>query len=496
MQKLKRFICLLCVCLLLATCCFTVACKDEVTSEDVFKKIKTAAASLDVSNYEDGFTVFFTEEYDINASINKKKTNLGTTNEDGVAWENKEEKTQYLAELGESLNKSNYYSRAVGTVSYDIKNGKGYEVKKNYNPNAEEGEDEYELYSSELFQKDSDGKYYSYDLTYLNKTLVDQDYYMVAFDDYFAHDLKATEFTKSKNCKEFVKSLKNSLIAEMEDDDYEIKVKTKTKATKKGGVFSLCIDITLNYSFKDGGDVTQEMDNMKAVYSIVIRVNKNGIFGLGTTIGQSFLAYYPVNETENSGKVAVERKVSMSSEYEIKSGYDATDCPVLDEAATYTDRGPMSISFSFYVDGKELENVSYYAYCGDKVSDLYASSAIKNSFITDAVWYLDEECTIPLTQTTWTACATDIDLYTTSESLKEGFVIVGVSNFDESYYNDNVIAKNESIRYVFEIHEVSGNKVYSDYAYLNGARIEKNADITYVEGQINYLINIYKDTVA
>lgn len=40
MQKLKRFICLLCVCLLLATCCFTVACKDEVTSEDVFKKLK------------------------------------------------------------------------------------------------------------------------------------------------------------------------------------------------------------------------------------------------------------------------------------------------------------------------------------------------------------------------------------------------------------------------------------------------------------------------
>lgn len=499
MQKLKRIICLLCVCLLLATCCFTVACKKDddgdagLTAEQAFQKIKAnALTACDVENYaESGFTVLYNETYSLDYTLNEEETDLGATNPEGEAWSSDEEKTAYIATLKSEFSSMKSENKIFEKRSYDIKNSIGYDIQKYYNNKKGEWETSY----SELFQKDTDGKYYYYNFNNSSKTLVDVDYYMNSFDDDIVDMLDDFNDVEGETCEQFVERFKNMLLTEMVDSSYSATATSDVKVEEKEGVYSFTVSLTLNPTLKEGetGDGTE---NIQQLYLVTVDFNDTDILGMSTTMKYSFDVVSPINESEDAGKVVAGCVMTMASGYEYEKGYDATDCPALDESTTYFDNGAMDISLSFYVDGEELEGIYFYAHCGDEVADLYESSKIKNSFKTDAVWYLDEECTIPLTQTTWTARATYIDLYTTRESLKEGFVVVGVSNFDESYYNDNVIAKNEPVMYTFEIHEVSGNKVYSDYAYLNGARIEKDADIAYVEGQINYLINIYKDTVA
>lgn len=496
MQKLKRFICILCVCLLFATCCFTVACKKTVnarlTNEQAFQKIKAnALTACDVENYaESGFTVLLNESYGLDYTLNEEKTDLGATNAEGNAWANEDEKTAYIATLKSGFSSMKRESKSFEKRSYDIKNSIGYDIRKDYNNEKGEWETSY----SELFQKDTDGKYYYYNFNNSGKTLVDVDYYMNSFDDDIVDVLNDFNDVEGETCEQFVERLKDMLLTEMVESRYSATATSDVKVEENEGVYTFTISLTLKLTLKEGetGDGTE---NIQQIYLVTVDFNDTDILGMGTTIKQSFDAVSPINDSEDSGKVVAGCVMTMASGYEYKKGYDATDCPALDESATYTDNGAMDISFSFYVDGEELKGIYFNAHCGDEVADLYEYSTIKNSFKTDAVWYLDEECTIPLTQTTWTARTTYIELYTTSESLKEGFVVVGVSNFSESYYNDNVIAKNEPVTYFFEIHEVSGNKVDSKYAYLNGARIESGADITYVEGQVNYLINIYKDVV-
>lgn len=487
MQKIKKAISLFVCSLMVACCLFTVACKDDsaVSKDKVFNMLKSAFATQTAESYTEGFTINVLEVYEGETKLNEQKTNLGTTDVDGEPWASEEAKTEFLEAIKGSQC-GEYTSKYSTKVSYDITNGKGYNIEKTYNAET----DKMELGDMELFQKEQDGNYYLYDLDRNFKYLVAQDYYVQDYDNNIGDsfttfkDFAGEEVTFD----EFIEAMKKSVTSEEDiDEEYDVTIKVKTSAKKNKGVYSLTIELTVKETLKSGAVSTSGMDNIQVKYLMSFSLKNSKVISVKTEMAQSYERCRYINESENSGATVFDSSMSLNSELEIKEGYDATDCPTLDESVTYIDQGAKALYTDLYVDGKKVENIYYNnAYCCGEVADFYSSfDYMMNS---DAVWYLDEECTVQLLKTAkWTASSDTVKLYTKSEYIKDGFVIVGELLCTEDEYNPELIGDENFIYTLYSTDRYSYSNGF-EYAIVNGTRVEKDGEITLVEGQINTVI--------
>lgn len=122
MQKLKRFISLLCVCFIMATLTFTVSCKDDkVSCDEAFKILKQSMRyTSNVENYEKGFTCEWCESYESVSTLIESKSDLGDTDPDGEPWASEEAKKAFLDECRVGYEESKSFSEYRDKASYDL----------------------------------------------------------------------------------------------------------------------------------------------------------------------------------------------------------------------------------------------------------------------------------------------------------------------------------------------------------------------------------------
>lgn len=487
MQKIKKAISLVVCSLMVACCLFTVACKDDsaVSKDKVFDMLKSALATQTAESYTDGFTINSLEIYKGVTKLNEKKTILGTTDVDGEPWASEEAKTEFLETIKGSQC-GEYTSKYSTKASYDIANGKGYNIKRTYNAET----DKMELDDIELFQKEQDGNYYYYDLDRNYKYLVAQDYYMQDYDNNVGDIITTFKGFAGEDVTldEFIEQMKESLKSEESIDEvYDVTISVKTSAKKNKDVYSLTIELTVKQTLKNGEVSNLGMDNIQVKYSMSFSLKNSKVVKVKTESAQSYERYVYINDSENSGVTVFDGSMSACSELEIKEEYDTADCPTLDESVTYDYKGAMPVYLDLYIDGKEVYNVYYNdACCGGEVASLY--TFLDYMMSSDAVWYRDEDCTVPLLKTEkWTACSSTVELYTKSEYIKEGFVIVGELMVTEDEYSPELIG-DENFNYALYSTDKYNYSNGFEYAIVNGTRVEKGGEITLVEGRINTVV--------
>lgn len=487
MQKLKKFISLLCVCFIMATLTFTVSCKDDkVSCDEAFKVLKQSMLyTSNVENYEKGFTCEWLESDESVSTLIESKSDLGDTNPDGEPWASEDAKKAFLDEYRGVYEDSKSFSSYLDKASYDLVNEKGYLIEKEYSAETFD----YEVYATTLFQKESDGKYYKYDVEDNNKYLADKDFYMIDFNDYIADELASDEYlNECDTCNDFTDMLKQGIEEEL--DEFETNITVKAKAKKSKGNYVLTVNLNVEIILSDELKALTQIEEMETEYIVTFTFNKNYVKEMSATGKETYEQRFPINETEDSGYVTVISTANSKDVSKFSNEYDATDCPALsDSQATY--RGGMPIDIYFNVNGYYVSNAYATVYCGEEVGNLKPTH-LKSEFKDNTQWYLDEECTIPFTQTKWSSFSDNIYLYTNSESITDGYVFVGATTLDESSYDSAVESGSLSYDYYnYYVLKLNGMTASNcKYAYVNGTKVESGEEIVFVDGQTNYLIYI------
>lgn len=488
MKKLKKLVSLTCACLMVALSLCMISCKDKGGSknsnEKTYGMLLTAVSNtLDLEDYE-GFTSVNSQTMATTSVIDQKKTNLGATDGDGKPWASEDAKTAYLATIETSLEDSSYSYASEEKISYDVKNLTGYEIRKSSNT-----EGEMNVVSSCVFKKDAAGKYYEYDVIDSEKHLVDFDFYKNAFSNGYDENLEIFASEEVKTLNGIMEFLQKDVVEEVKKEcDYTIK--TNVTTSKKNGVNTLTIALKVNAEPKTTSSYYGEFQNLVIEYTLVFDFNETSLLKLGITMDMTQEQIMLVNGNKDSGRVVVSSNTGIVTVTEFSNAYDASGMPTIAADQVFVDRGGMSIYLNLYVDGYEIDNAYPVVYCGDAVTTITPSN-MSEIIKSNVKWYLDKECTVEFTAEKWTAYSDDINLYTKSEYVNDGYAIVGFRIYSESDYNEAV--SNDSLSYYYYLYKTSGQTftvTTYDYAYLNGTRIEKDDTITFVAGQVNYLFFI------
>lgn len=487
MKKFKKFVSLACACLMVALSLCMISCKDKggskKSNEKTYGMLMAAVSNtLDVENYE-GFTSVNSQTMATTAVLDNKKTNLGATDADGKPWASEDAKTAYLAEIEELLEKSRYSHAREEKISYDVKNLIGYEIEKS--SNAEGGMD---VVSSCVFKKDAAGKYYEYDVIDSEKHLVDSDFYMNAFSNGYTKNLEMFASEEVKTLNGIIDVVKKEVVEEVKKE-FDYTIKTVVTTSKKDGVNTLTLSLKANGEPKTTSSYYGVFQNLVIEYKLVFDFNETSLLKLSITMDMKQEQIMLVNDNKDSGRVVASAGVEIVTVTECSNAYDASDMPTIATDQVFVDRGGMPIYLNLHVDGYKIDSNYPVVYCGDAVTTITPSD-MSEIIKSNVKWYLNKECTVEFTAEKWTAYSADINLYTKSEYVNDGYVIVGFRIYGESTYTENV--NSGSVDYYYYLYKTSGQTFTStyDYAYLNGTRIEKDDAITFVAGQVNYLIFI------
>lgn len=454
--------------------------KDEVKSEadiyDIFYQSINDFLNYDNNSYYYMETVVSEED----AKINVEKTSFDKM--EGITFVNEEEKQQFIddfnAELDENLNTRD---ETITYYSFDSDNSVAYEAEYYL------GLENMWLGTLYLTAKEDD-KYYYYDMDDMKRYLVGPDH----FESYF-RDIKMNYelFFHSYYCQDNLEKEETFLA------DYygqETNYVYQKEILKNDQFYEIKWTLTHDFILDEESFLLEYLGDYLDGYNkeiISFKFNDDGLISSSYENASIMNFSYSLEDSPDD-KVIITDKSSYGYEMEFNKEYNDAKLPTIDKSA-YSDSGNISISVDYYIDGLMLLGAIETHYFTEDVK-LFAPENQRlyaNMIKEDAIWYLDEECTIPFTLETFPSC--DLELYTTMSSIEEGYAFVAVAAFSSIEQYEN--AKNNGrINYYYHLRTVNYEEVTSAYqcVFLNGTRLEVGDKIQYREKAYNEHINIYK----